>query len=100
MSNSKKSNISIIQKALFVRDFSEYESEIERFFKHDVFIEILNEYYLCETKIEDCLRCQEMVQSYKQIQKELRIEIINFINQPHIKVSKNNDESKIQNISQ
>jgi hypothetical protein len=87
--------ISILQKALFLRDFPAYEQELDCFSDLDKFIEILNEYCLCEMKIEKYKRTEEMLESYKQIQKELRIELLNFLNKNSLVPRKNNEDSEI-----
>ncbi len=92
MRNSSKPSISIIQKALFLRDFSEFEMEMDKLSRQEKFIEILNEYYLCEMKIEDLQRTERMVESYRKLQKELKIELINYLNKSSFEKGKNSKE--------
>jgi hypothetical protein len=90
-----KDEVSLIQRTIFQRDFPEFEREMIRFSSQDKFIEILNEYCLCEIKIKKYRRAEDMFESYKQLQEELKIELLNFLNKNSLEPRKNNEDSEI-----
>lgn len=81
MSNPTEKRSTVYQKALFLRDFLDFSNEMDLLFGQEDFLEVLNEYYLCEIKIESFKKSDHLLESYIQIRKELRIELINYMNQ-------------------
>jgi hypothetical protein len=85
-----KNEVPLAQRTIFQRDFPEFEREMISFSSQTEFIEILNEYYLCEIEIKKYRRAEEMFESYIQLQKELKIELLNYMNKTSIE-EKNKD---------
>jgi len=60
---------------VFIREFPEFRSVFPQLVNHRELIEILNEYRSCELALIQINKSEEMIDSYRELMNELKLEL-------------------------